>query len=169
MAYKDPENTLILETTKGNVVIELLPDLAPVYAGERAEVELESRSEPDRLGRPPRPLELGTPLRMGEDRLHCAPGEPKQEIRKGRHAGAERKLDEGPAGGRPETAPLVDAEPREVLCVEHVLRPDVEPKRDPLRIQERLSLGHPLDAGQSIPARKHRVGVRRRSRLAPAQ
>ncbi|MGB8817416.1 MAG: peptidylprolyl isomerase [Rhizobiaceae bacterium] len=29
MAYKDPENTLILETTKGNVVIELLPDLAP--------------------------------------------------------------------------------------------------------------------------------------------
>ncbi len=29
MAYKDPENTLIFETTKGNVVIELLPDLAP--------------------------------------------------------------------------------------------------------------------------------------------
>ena len=29
MAYKDPENTLILETTKGNVVIELFPDLAP--------------------------------------------------------------------------------------------------------------------------------------------
>jgi cyclophilin family peptidyl-prolyl cis-trans isomerase len=29
MAYKDPENTLILETTKGNVVIELFKDLAP--------------------------------------------------------------------------------------------------------------------------------------------
>ena len=29
MAYKDPVNTLILETTKGNVVIELLADLAP--------------------------------------------------------------------------------------------------------------------------------------------
>ena len=29
MAYKDPENTLVLETTKGKVVIEMLPDLAP--------------------------------------------------------------------------------------------------------------------------------------------
>ena len=29
MAYKDPENTLIVETTKGKVVIEMLPDLAP--------------------------------------------------------------------------------------------------------------------------------------------
>ena len=27
--YKDPENTLLLETTKGPVVIELRPDLAP--------------------------------------------------------------------------------------------------------------------------------------------
>ena len=26
---KDPENTLLMETTKGNVVIEMLPDLAP--------------------------------------------------------------------------------------------------------------------------------------------
>jgi peptidylprolyl isomerase len=26
---KDPENTLIIETTKGNIVIELRPDLAP--------------------------------------------------------------------------------------------------------------------------------------------
>jgi hypothetical protein len=26
---KDPENTLIMETTKGKVVIELLPSLAP--------------------------------------------------------------------------------------------------------------------------------------------
>ena len=29
MAYKDPENTLVIETTKGNVVIEMRPDLAP--------------------------------------------------------------------------------------------------------------------------------------------
>lgn len=27
--YKDPENTLLIETSKGDVVIELLPDLAP--------------------------------------------------------------------------------------------------------------------------------------------
>ena len=27
--YKDPENTLIMETSKGTVVIECLPDLAP--------------------------------------------------------------------------------------------------------------------------------------------
>jgi len=27
--YKDPENTLIMETTKGRVVIEMRPDLAP--------------------------------------------------------------------------------------------------------------------------------------------
>jgi cyclophilin family peptidyl-prolyl cis-trans isomerase len=27
--YKDPENTLIIETTKGRVVIEMRPDLAP--------------------------------------------------------------------------------------------------------------------------------------------
>ncbi|MGB7431797.1 MAG: peptidylprolyl isomerase [Ahrensia sp.] len=29
MSYKDPENTLLLETTKGAVVIEMRPDLAP--------------------------------------------------------------------------------------------------------------------------------------------
>ncbi|WP_182086986.1 peptidylprolyl isomerase [Aureimonas sp. ME7] len=29
MAYDDPENTLVLETTKGQVVIKLRPDLAP--------------------------------------------------------------------------------------------------------------------------------------------
>ena len=29
MAYKDPENTLVIETTKGRVVIEMRPDLAP--------------------------------------------------------------------------------------------------------------------------------------------
>ncbi len=28
-AYKDPENTLIVETTKGRLVIEMKPDLAP--------------------------------------------------------------------------------------------------------------------------------------------
>jgi len=27
--YKDPENTLVMETTKGRVVIEMRPDLAP--------------------------------------------------------------------------------------------------------------------------------------------
>ena len=27
--YKDPENTLVMETTKGTVVIEMRPDLAP--------------------------------------------------------------------------------------------------------------------------------------------
>jgi peptidylprolyl isomerase len=30
-AYKDPENTLLMETSKGNVVIELRPDLAPKH------------------------------------------------------------------------------------------------------------------------------------------
>ena len=29
--YKDPENTLVIETTKGKVVIELRPDLAPKH------------------------------------------------------------------------------------------------------------------------------------------
>jgi peptidylprolyl isomerase len=29
MAYDDPENTLVIETTKGRVVIKLRPDLAP--------------------------------------------------------------------------------------------------------------------------------------------
>ena len=29
MAYKDPENTIVMETTKGTVVIEMRPDLAP--------------------------------------------------------------------------------------------------------------------------------------------
>ena len=30
-AYKDPENTLVIETSKGRVVIELRPDLAPKH------------------------------------------------------------------------------------------------------------------------------------------
>ena len=29
--YKDPENTLVMETTKGKVVIQLRPDLAPKH------------------------------------------------------------------------------------------------------------------------------------------
>ena len=29
--YKDPENTLVMETTKGTVVIECRPDLAPAH------------------------------------------------------------------------------------------------------------------------------------------
>lgn len=29
--YKDPENTLVIETTKGRVVIEMRPDLAPKH------------------------------------------------------------------------------------------------------------------------------------------
>ncbi|MCB1506316.1 MAG: peptidylprolyl isomerase [Hyphomicrobiaceae bacterium] len=30
-AYKDPENTLIIETTQGRVVVEMRPDLAPKH------------------------------------------------------------------------------------------------------------------------------------------
>ena len=31
MAYKDPENTIVMETSKGKVVIQLLPALAPKH------------------------------------------------------------------------------------------------------------------------------------------
>ena len=41
MAYKDPENTIIVETTKGNVVIELRPDLAPGHVARIAELAKE--------------------------------------------------------------------------------------------------------------------------------
>ena len=41
MAYKDPENTLVLETSKGKVVIELLPDLAPGHVGRIKELARE--------------------------------------------------------------------------------------------------------------------------------
>lgn len=41
MAYKDPENTLVLETTKGNVVIELYPDLAPGHVARIKELARE--------------------------------------------------------------------------------------------------------------------------------
>ncbi len=38
---KDPENTLLLDTTKGKVVIELLPDLAPGHVGRIKELARE--------------------------------------------------------------------------------------------------------------------------------
>ncbi len=38
---KDPENTLLLETTKGSVVIELFPDLAPGHVGRIKELARE--------------------------------------------------------------------------------------------------------------------------------
>ncbi len=38
MTYKDPENTLILETTKGKAVIELRPDLAPGHVARIKEL-----------------------------------------------------------------------------------------------------------------------------------
>ncbi|AHA99417.1 MULTISPECIES: peptidylprolyl isomerase [Brucella] len=41
MAYKDPENTLVLETTKGNVVLELYPDLAPGHVARIKELARE--------------------------------------------------------------------------------------------------------------------------------
>lgn len=41
MAYKDPENTLILETTKGTVAIELFPDLAPGHVARIKELARE--------------------------------------------------------------------------------------------------------------------------------
>ena len=36
--YKDPENTLIMETTKGRVVIEMRPDLAPNHVARIKEL-----------------------------------------------------------------------------------------------------------------------------------
>ena len=38
---KDPENTIIMETTKGKVVIELLPDLAPSHVARIKELARE--------------------------------------------------------------------------------------------------------------------------------
>ena len=38
---KDPENTIIMETTKGKVVIELLPDLAPNHVARVKELARE--------------------------------------------------------------------------------------------------------------------------------
>lgn len=39
--YKDPENTLVLETSKGNAVIELRPDLAPNHVERLKELARE--------------------------------------------------------------------------------------------------------------------------------
>ncbi len=41
MSERDPENTIVLETTKGNVVIELLPDLAPAHVARIKELARE--------------------------------------------------------------------------------------------------------------------------------
>ncbi|KQT83504.1 peptidylprolyl isomerase [Aurantimonas sp. Leaf443] len=41
MAYEDPENTLLLETTKGAVVIKLRPDLAPNHVARIKELARE--------------------------------------------------------------------------------------------------------------------------------
>lgn len=39
--YKDPENTLVLETTKGEVVIECMPDAAPGHVARVKELARE--------------------------------------------------------------------------------------------------------------------------------
>lgn len=39
---KDPENTIVMETTKGKVVIELLPDLAPNHVARIKELTREN-------------------------------------------------------------------------------------------------------------------------------
>jgi cyclophilin family peptidyl-prolyl cis-trans isomerase len=39
---KDPENTIVMETTKGKVVIELLPDLAPGHVARIKELAREN-------------------------------------------------------------------------------------------------------------------------------
>ena len=38
MAYEDPENTLVMETTKGPVIIKLRPDLAPNHVARIKEL-----------------------------------------------------------------------------------------------------------------------------------
>ena len=40
--YKDPENTLLMETTQGSVVIEMRPDLAPNHVARIKELVRES-------------------------------------------------------------------------------------------------------------------------------
>lgn len=39
--YKDPENTIVMETSKGTVVIELFPDLAPKHVDRIKELARE--------------------------------------------------------------------------------------------------------------------------------
>jgi cyclophilin family peptidyl-prolyl cis-trans isomerase len=41
MTYEDPKNTIIMETTKGNVVIKLRPDLAPNHVARIKELASE--------------------------------------------------------------------------------------------------------------------------------
>lgn len=41
MSYNDPENTLVMETTKGKVVIECLPDVAPNHVSRLKELSRE--------------------------------------------------------------------------------------------------------------------------------
>ncbi len=41
MAYEDPENTIVMETTKGPVVIKLRPDLAPNHVARIKELAAE--------------------------------------------------------------------------------------------------------------------------------
>ena len=41
-AYKDPENTLVMDTSKGRVVIEMRPDLAPAHVARIKELAWES-------------------------------------------------------------------------------------------------------------------------------
>lgn len=40
--YKDPENTIVMETSKGRIVIELLPDLAPNHVARIKELSREN-------------------------------------------------------------------------------------------------------------------------------
>jgi len=40
--YKDPENTVVMETSKGRVVIQLLPDLAPNHVDRIKELSREN-------------------------------------------------------------------------------------------------------------------------------
>lgn len=41
MAYADPENTLVMETTKGKIVIECMPDIAPNHVARLKELSRE--------------------------------------------------------------------------------------------------------------------------------
>ena len=43
--YADPENTLVIETTKGNVVIEMRPDLAPNHVAHIKKLAREAQME----------------------------------------------------------------------------------------------------------------------------
>ncbi len=61
---KDPENTIIMETTKGKVVIQLLPDLAPGHVARIKELAREGAMTARRL--PPR-----------DRRLHAQTGDVK--------------------------------------------------------------------------------------------